>query len=115
MKNILKKNSEFLTLPLAFLLWFYSGDLLRLMDPTAATYDAGIFQNALYAVIVLLAFHAVVRAIMKMQWGTLDKHLDKYFETAFYKITPWERLKISLFVFFSLLFALVLLTLSLGA
>jgi hypothetical protein len=102
--------SELLTLPTALVLWGYSDNLLRLLDPTAGTYDAGVFQLILFAILQLLALHGFVRLFMKLQWPTPDIHLDKYFAVDFESLTPPQRICVSLSVFFGLLFALILLS-----
>lgn len=104
--------NEVLTIPAAFALWAASGPLLRLADPGAGTFDAGIFQMLLFAAIGLLALHGFVRVFMKLQWPTLDGYLDHGFNKDFHSptVTTWQRLKLSCSVFFALLLSLLLLT-----
>ena len=42
-KHVVKWN-EYITIPIAILLWYFSPVFLHWIDPTAATYDSGIFQ-----------------------------------------------------------------------
>ena len=50
-KRFFKKYHEFMTLPVVFAVWLLSIGVLRWMDPTAAVFDAGIFQIPLFAII----------------------------------------------------------------
>ena len=107
----LKDNSEFLTIPTALVLWGYSDNILRALDPTSKGYDGGVFQIILFSLITLLILHGFIRGYLKFQWPTINGHLDTdAFATDFLRISPWERIKTSLSIFFGLLFALVLLT-----
>ena len=105
-------NSELMTLPAAVGLWSLSDDLLRLADPSAGTFDAGVFQLLLFGVISFLVIHGFTRLFMKLQWPTVDRYLDGQFNQDFNhsSVTPWDRLKLSAAVFFALFFALLLLT-----
>ena len=110
-RAFLKDNSELLTIPTALVLWGYSDNLLKALDPTSKPYDGGVFQVILFSIIALLLLHGFIRIYLKLQWPTINGHLDSdAFATDFLRISPWERIKTSLFVFFGLLFALVLLT-----
>jgi hypothetical protein len=106
------KWSEVLTIPAGIGLWSVSDDLLRLADPTAGTFDAGVFQLILFSIIGFLVLHGFTRVFMKLQWPTLDGYLDTQFNKEFFNptVTPWQRLKLSSAVFFALFFALLLLT-----
>lgn len=108
-KSFITKWNELLTIPMAFGLWVFSGPILRFFDETAATFDAGIFQAYLLAIIGLLIFHGFVRILMKLMWPRLDKFLDIQFTVHFNTLTSWQKIKLSCSVFFLLLFALVLL------
>jgi hypothetical protein len=100
---------EFSSILVGISLWINSSTLLRWMDPTAGTYDSGVFQIYLFAVIGLYILHGVVRILMKLIWPTSDHYLDHQFAHDFQLIAPWQKLKLSVFIFFALLFALVLL------
>ena len=109
--SFLKNWSELLTIPTALVLWGYSDDLLKMLDKTTRPYDAGVYQVIMFGIISLLFLHGFVRLFLKLQWPTIDGHLDgTQFTTDFNTLSPWERIKTSLSVFFGLLLALVLLT-----
>jgi hypothetical protein len=108
-RSFAKVWREFSSILVGLLLWFNSPILLRMLDPTAGTYDAGVFQIYLFAVIGLYILHGVVRILMKLIWPTSDHYLDNQFAHDFQLIAPWQKLKLSVSIFFALLFALVLL------
>ena len=108
-RSFAKVWREFSSILVGLLLWFNSPILLRMLDPTAGIYDAGVFQIYLFAIIGLYILHGVVRILMKLIWPASDHYLDKQFAQDFQLIAPWQKLKLSVSVFFALLFALVLL------
>lgn len=107
--NYIKVWRELSSILVALFLWANSAWFLHLIDPTAATYDAGVFQVYLFAIIGLFILHGVVRILMKLIWPTSDDYLDHEFAKDFKTITKWQKLKLSTFIFFAFLFAVVLL------
>ena len=107
--NYLQVWRELSSLVVALFLWANSAWLLHMIDPTAATYDAGVFQVYLFAIIGLFILHGVVRILMKLIWPTSDNYLDHEFANDFKTITKWQKLKLSTFIFFAFLYAVVLL------
>lgn len=91
--------NELLTLPVAILLWIFSADILRLMDPTSAVYDAGVFQVILFAVIQVLFFHAVAWLLLKMAFPGAYRFLDQLLENKETALSEWEKSKTALFLF----------------
>jgi hypothetical protein len=107
--NYLKVWRELFSLAVGLLLWMKSSVLLHWLDPTAGTYDAGIFQIYLFAIIGLFVLHGVVRILMKLIWPTVDNYLDHHFKADFQTLSPWQKLKLSSSIFFAFLLAVVLL------
>jgi hypothetical protein len=107
--NYLKVWRELSSIAVALFLWVNSAWFLRKIDPTAATYDAGVFQVYLFAIIGLFLLHGIVRILMKLIWPTSDDYLDHQFAQDFKTIEPWQKLKLSTFIFFAFLFVVVLL------
>ncbi|MBL6445717.1 hypothetical protein JMN32_05315 [Fulvivirga sp. 29W222] len=107
--NYVKVWRELSSIVVGFILWMKSHILLRWIDPTSATYDAGIFQIILFAVIALFVLHGVVRILMKLIWPTTDNYLDNEFATDFKTLESWQKLKLTTSIFFAFLFAAVLL------
>ncbi|WP_378182048.1 hypothetical protein [Aquimarina sp. SS2-1] len=100
---------EFSSLAVGLILWIHSAVFLRWIDPTAGTYDAGVFQVYLFAIIGIFILHGIVRILMKLIWPTSENYLDHHFRNDFNTITPWQKLKLSTFIFFAFLFAVALL------
>ena len=107
--NYVKVWRELSSIAVGFILWMKSHILLRWIDPTSATYDAGIFQIILFAVIALFVLHGVVRILMKLIWPTTDNYLDNQFATDFKTLESWQKLKLTTSIFFAFLLAAVLL------
>ena len=94
---------------IGLLLWVFSPMFLRKIDPTAATYDSGVLQVYLFAIIGLFILHGIIRILMKLIWPSVDQYLDQEFASDFQKIETWQKLKLASFIFFAFLFAAVLL------
>lgn len=118
--NLLKKLFRFLlrwneliTIPIGLILWKYSGLFLRWIDPTAATYDAGIFQVILFAIITFFILSGVIWIYIKITFPKVYKYLDDVLgsnlESKNEKMTQWEKSKIVLWLFSLLLLVITLL------
>jgi len=93
--KFLKTWNELLTLPIALLLWWISPVLLRMLDPTAATYDSGVLQNIIFGVIMFLTASFTAWLIIKLQWPKLFQYLDEGLEKDFQQTIPkpsWQKL-----------------------
>ena len=77
--NYLKVWRELSSIAIALFVWANSTWFLRRVDPTAATYDAGVFQVYLFAIIGLFLLHGIVRILMKLIWTSSDHYLDSQF------------------------------------
>lgn len=121
MKKLLKFFivwNELWTLPLALILWWVSPWLLRLIDPTAGTYDAGIFQIILFTIIQFMVYHAVVWLIIKITFPGVYKYIDNIIENVLFSkwenkensLTQWQKSKLSLFVFALYLLCIVMVS-----
>jgi len=112
MKKLIKfltNWNEFLTIPLAIVIWVLSPRVLRWIDPTSATYDAGVLQICVFVVIQFLIYHGVAWLIMKITFPKLYKYVNEMFDVEFENISKWQRLKVVLSVFALYLVALVLI------
>ena len=123
MKALLKKIwkvivdwNEFITVPLAFILWYLSPLLLRYIDPTSATYDAGIFQVIIFTTIQMLIYNGIVWFILKITWPKLFSFLDDIFENEgeIKSLSTWERVKMVLFIFAIYFIGIILLSRVIG-
>jgi hypothetical protein len=119
MKALLKKIwkviidwNEFITVPLAFILWYLSPLLLRSIDPTSAVYDAGIFQVIIFTTIQMLIYNGIIWFILKITWPKLYNFLDDIFEGEgeIKGLSTWERVKMVLFIFAIYFIGIILLS-----
>lgn len=108
--------SEVITIPLSLGLWKISPYLLRQLDPTAGTYDAGIFQILIWATIALLYTSGVVWLLLKLSFPGVFKFFTKIDDDLIFdknvdeknKLTTWQKTLSALFLlaifFFSMVF-----------
>lgn len=110
--------NEFLTIPLAMILWAWSDDLIRMVDKTAAAYDGAIFQKILFAMIAMLFFNGFAWLMIKINFPRIYEYLDNVFETHLDDtitngltngLSTWEKAKICLWLFSLYFLALVLM------
>lgn len=74
--KIIKEYNEWLSFPVAFLLFFLVPKVYQIFDPTAGAFDAGVFHSAIYAIAVLSLFSGVAWLFLKLKFPTLKKYLD---------------------------------------
>ena len=100
--------NELISLPLAMVLWYFSADLIRIVDVTAAAYDGGVFQIYLFAFIGLLIANFVTWIMLKINFPGIYHYLDNFLEqnlknrvtaSGIEPLTTWEKSKIALFLF----------------
>ena len=116
MKKVIKfilSWNELITIPLALLLWWASPVLLHWLDPTAGTYDAGIFQIILFTIIQLLLYNGIAFLIIKWTWPGMYNFLDNVIEQETMSngsLTPYEKSKIALWIFSLYFIGIILLS-----
>ena len=103
-----KKWNEFLTIPLALLLWWASIPALRWLDPTSAVYDAGVFQTIIFAIIAVLTFNGFAWLLLKINFPIIYKHLDDNLDKDFKILPRWQQALYALCIFALYLLSLVL-------
>ena len=106
----LKKQNEYIPLVAAFLIFYFSPRVLRLIDPTAGTYDIGVLQVYITAIIGFCVFQAIVWMALKVNWLTIRNYFENTFITDFKTLSPWQKIKVSLFVYSLLFLSIVLLS-----
>jgi len=115
-KKIIKfvtKWSELITIPMALILWYFSDTFLRWIDPTSATYDAGIFQIILFTIIQFFIFSGIIWIYIKITFPNVYKYLDdvlgENLNIKNEKMTQWEKSKVVLWLFTIFFSAMVFL------
>jgi hypothetical protein len=114
-KSFFKKYHELITIPVGFAIWMLSVHVLRWMDPTAAVFDAGVFQVPIFAIIQFIIYVAIAWIILGIVFGTFQKYLKFNMKTDFENIQPWQKLKLTYSAFFFLLAVLAYLAKTLVA
>lgn len=104
-----RNHHEELTLLIAFLLFFLSPPFFRLFDPTAGSYDAGVLQLIILAIVALCVFQSFTWLVMRIVWPSIRAYLENDFVFDFNTLQPWQKITVSLFVYFLPYLFLVLL------
>jgi hypothetical protein len=104
MKKFLAKWHELIGIPIAIVMYLTSPHLIRLIDPTAGSYDGSFIQIALMSIVIFFSFTVVARVFIALVFPRMEKHLDLYL---FQALTQWEKSVLSIVLFLGLLLALV--------
>jgi len=111
--NIIKLWPELWSLPAVLLLWWLSPWLVLQLDSTAATFDSGILQIFALAIIGTVLANGVVFAGIRFNWRWLYRHYagnsQISFSSDYLKITPWQRVLLSLSLYLGLMLTFALL------
>jgi len=107
--------SELISMPLGIVLWYFSPQILRMLDPTAATYDSGIYQIIIFTIVQFFIYSGIVWLYMKITFPSVYKYIDSILDNDLNdvddkkeKLTKWQK---SVFVLwlFSILFGAIIL------
>jgi hypothetical protein len=112
-KNEYKENPQILWLLILLIIWAVSIPFLRWIDPTAAIFDAGIFQIPIYGTILFVFALFISWQVLRVIYSSMHTYLKTTFKEDFKKFTPWQKTLVSLSVFFLLLFLLAMFMLTL--
>jgi len=108
--KLFNKHPELMTIPAAVLIWIVSIYILRAIDPTSGVFDPGIFQIPLFAIFQLLLYISVAWLVIGLVFGTFKTYLISKMKFDFKDLTPWQRIKLSYYVFFLLVVLLAYLS-----
>ena len=116
-KHILDWN-EYISIPAGLLLWYFSPMLLHHLDPTAATYDSGIFQIILFTLIQFLIYNGIVWLAIKLNFPGIYKFLSTAVEHKSFdsdkSSTPFQKMVIVMWIFTIYFLGIVLLSRVIG-
>jgi len=90
------------------IIFVWSGPLLRLIDPFAASPDLGVLGLVLLGLLSGLAIIAVSRWLLGLLWPVFRDFRNYHFEPIFKSLLPWQKIIIYLTCYFLLLYAFVL-------
>lgn len=105
-----KPIKEATALTTGILLFFAANVILRWLDPTAATYDAGVLQIINFSVLSFAVYQAITWSVVKNIWPAIGLYFKELFNKDFLNLTPWQRICVSLFIYFSVFAFLVVLS-----
>jgi hypothetical protein len=105
--NFFKLWPDWWSVPLTFLGWFFYPYLMHQVDPEAGFFDAGVLEVIVIAVLAIISFNAVAYMGVKFNWGIVFRYYADSFSNDFKTLTPWQKVKITLFVYSLYLLALV--------
>ena len=115
-KKFLIQWNEFVTVPLAVVLFWLGGALIRWIDPTSGLFDGGIFQIIIFAIAAFLFLHGMAWIVLKITFPKAYRFLDDQFEEEMElspsvgtNLTIYQKCVLVLLYFFGCLFAMVLL------
>ena len=108
-KRFFKKYHELMTIPVSILIFILSIPFLRWLDPTAAVFDAGKFQFIIMPAIMLFSFLAIAWIMLGVVFGHYKEYLKTTMKNDFNDLEKWQRIRLTYFIFFFLVFLLVLL------
>lgn len=106
----LKKVKEWSALIIVLLMFFASRQIIRWIDPTAGIYDAGVLQVINFTLIEQAVYQLVTWSIVITLWPALGNYFKKEFNIDFQKLSPWKKICTSLFVYFAIFYAQVILS-----
>jgi hypothetical protein len=109
MKMLKTWKEEFIGLPLALLAFFILAEVVRYFDPTAGVYDTGVLLIIIYSLVRAMFFSWFAWLAIRWVFPVLWTFFQEEFVDAFNKLSEWQKIKISLLVFFAFFFSLVLL------
>jgi hypothetical protein len=110
--NWLKGKNEYYLLLFAVLIFWLSPIVLRYLDPTAATFDAGILQVPIIKIFNFCILQTFVWMVIKLVWPQIASYFEIFFENDFLHLDKWQRLSISLLVYFLLFLILAFVSIS---
>jgi hypothetical protein len=79
-KMFIKNYNEWLSLPIAIVVYFAAPGLYRLADPTAGQFDAGYLHALIFAVVAINFSSGISWLMLKLNFPKLYKFWDDDFE-----------------------------------
>ena len=114
-KKFFYKNPELLTFPITFGVWFGMGLLIKWFRPEEEPFPLIFIQDILFTTMKVAVYISAAWYIFKLIFGTftryqLSKEEFKYkgLKEEFKTLTSWQRILITLIVFFIVFYGFVL-------
>lgn len=87
--------------------------VVRFFDPTAVSLSADYISVIPLSILFFFLAVSLIKLTMYLQWPDLDHLLEKYFNLNLQFLTPWQKIKLSVSVFFLLFFLYILIVINL--
>lgn len=108
--NLFAKWNEFVLSIILIAIFPATLVFYRFIDETAAALDiAAVLQPIYIACLVFSVLFGFIWVGMMLNFPTVYEYFEKYFVEHFKCLVEWQKILISLFVFFALFFAVILL------
>ncbi len=98
--KLLRRFNEYLPLLIALPVWWFSGRVTRMIDPTAGVDDAGLFQALVFGLVLYFAACAFSWMAMRIVFPTITRFVDNYIASVFVtKLRDHQRVWVALALF----------------
>lgn len=106
--KFLKRYNELWLAPLAFVLYMIAERFIKTIDPEAVPYTLDAFQKIIFGHLVFATCSVSALLCIRLAFPAVFTILVDQFEEHFTKLSIWEKLKLSFWVFASYLLGLIL-------
>lgn len=80
--KFIKNYNEWLSLPIAVVIYFMAPGIYRLFDPSAGQFDAGYLHSLIFAAVAINISSGISWFLLKLNFPKLYKFWDDDFETS---------------------------------
>lgn len=101
---VIKRWNEYLPFIVALPAWWFSSYFTRLIDPTAAVDDAGLFQALIFGLVLYFAACAFSFAAMRIVFPMVGKFIDDYLGSVFITKIPNQTKMYTALILFAVYF-----------
>lgn len=95
---------------LSVLTFIASGDVLRMVDVTAAPIDLGILAVLPLSAITVISFLMLTEWLIAWQWPVLDAYQRNFLEKTFKHLLSWQKALIYFSFYLALLYSFISVT-----
>ena len=108
-KKFFKRNPELLTFPITFGIWYGMGWLINFFRPEEEPFPLVFIQDILFTTMKVAVYISAGWYIFKLIYGTFTRYLlSDNFKEDFKTLNSWQKILITIIVFFAVFYAFVL-------
>ena len=108
--DFVRSNKRGILLILSLLTFIAAGDILRMVDVTAAAIDLGILAVLPLAAVTVVGFLVLTEWLIAWQWPVLDVYQRYFLEKTFKQLVSWQKVLVYFSFYLALLFAFISIT-----